>query len=186
VETDLLNPSSPYSASKTAADLLVNAYHVACGLEVAVARSTNNYGPNQHPEKLIPKLITNALRGKSLPIFGSGQNIRDWIFVDDNCGAILTVLEKGEKGQIYNIGGGNERKNLEIAKEILRCLSLPEAMLEFVPDRPGHDFRYFLNCERIHRLNWTPRVGVEEGFQKTIDWYKGGQWWWRPLVRSMR
>jgi len=181
-ETDVLNPSSPYSASKAAADLLVNAYHVTYGLEVTVTRSTNNYGPNQHPEKLIPRLITNSLRGKPLPIYGSGQNIRDWIFVDDNCGAILTVLEKGEKGQIYNIGGGNERKNLEIAKEILRCLSLPEAMIEFVPDRPGHDFRYSIQCSKVQRLGWRPQVGFEEGLQKTIDWYRTNEWWWRSLV----
>jgi dTDP-glucose 4,6-dehydratase len=184
VETDTLNPSSPYSASKAAADLLVNAYHVTYGLEVTVTRSTNNYGPNQHPEKFIPRLVTNALRGKPLPIYGSGQNIRDWIFVDDNCGAILTVLEKGEKGQIYNIGGGNERKNLEIAKEILRCLSLPEAMLEFVPDRPGHDLRYSIQCSKVQRLGWKPQVGFEEGLQKTVDWYRTNEWWWRPLVRA--
>jgi len=184
VETDALNPSSPYSASKAAADLLVNAYHVTYGLEVTVTRSTNNYGPNQHPEKFVPRLVTNALRGKPLPIYGSGQNIRDWIFVDDNCGAILTVLEKGEKGQIYNIGGRNERKNLEIAKEILRCLSLPETMLEFVPDRPGHDFRYSIQCSKVQRLGWKPQVGFEEGLQKTVDWYRTNEWWWRPLVRA--
>jgi dTDP-glucose 4,6-dehydratase len=182
VETDALNPSSPYSASKAAADLLVNAYHVTYGLEVTVTRSTNNYGPNQHPEKLIPRLITNALRGKRLPIYGSGENVRDWIFVEDNCRAILTVLGKGDKGQIYNIGGGNERKNIEIAKEILHYLSLPEAMLEFVPDRPGHDFRYSLACDKIHRLGWKPQMGFEEGLQKTIDWYKANKSWWRPLV----
>ena len=182
VETDALNPSSPYSASKAAADLLVNAYHITYGLEVTVTRSTNNYGPNQHPEKFIPRLVTNALRGKPLPIYGSGQNIRDWIFVDDNCGAILTVLEKGEKGQIYNIGGGNERKNLEIAKEILRYLSLPEAMLEFVPDRPGHDFRYSIQCSKVQRLGWKPQVGFEEGLQKTVDWYRTNEWWWLHLV----
>ncbi len=182
VETDVLNPSSPYSASKAAADLLVNAYHITYGLEVTVTRSTNNYGPNQHPEKLIPRLITNALRGKPLPIYGSGENIRDWIFVEDNCGAILTVLEKGEKGETYNIGGGNERKNVEIAKEILRCLSLPEAMIEFVGDRPGHDFRYSLNCDKAHRLGWKAHVDFGEGLQKTIDWYTTNQWWWRRLV----
>jgi len=182
VETDVLNPSSPYSASKAAADLLVNAYHITYGLEVTVTRSTNNYGPNQHPEKLIPRLITNALRGKPLPIYGSGENIRDWIFVEDNCGAILTVLEKGEKGETYNIGGGNERKNVEIAKEILRCLSLPEAMIKFVGDRPGHDFRYSLNCDKAHRLGWKPHVDFGKGLQKTIDWYTTNQWWWRRLV----
>lgn len=181
-ETDRLEPSSPYSASKAAADLLVNSYHVTYDLEVTVTRSTNNYGPNQHPEKLIPRLITSALRGKPLPIYGSGQNVRDWIFVEDNCKAILRVLEKGKKGETYNIGGGNERRNVEIAKEILRCLSLPERMIEFVGDRPGHDFRYSLACDKIHRLGWKPQMGFEEGLQKTIDWYEANKWWWRPLV----
>jgi dTDP-glucose 4,6-dehydratase len=182
VETDALNPSSPYSASKAAADLLVNAYHVTYGLEVTVTRSTNNYGPNQHPEKLIPRLITNALRGKRLPIYGSGENVRDWIFVEDNCRAILTVLEKGEKGQIYNIAGGNERKNIEIACEILRRLLLPETMVEFVAERPGHDFRYSLDCEKTAGLGWKPQLTFEDGLQKTIDWYVTNKSWWRPLV----
>ena len=181
-ETDLLNPSSPYSASKAAADLLVNAYYVTYGLEVTVTRSTNNYGPRQHPEKLIPRLITNALRGKTLPIFGSGKNVRDWIFVEDNCRAIHFVLEKGEKGQIYNIGGSNERENIEVAAQILRRLSLPESLIEHVPDRLGHDFRYSLNCEKIHRLGWTPQVLFEEGLEKTIDWYRSNEQWWRRLI----
>jgi dTDP-glucose 4,6-dehydratase len=181
-ETDLLNPSSPYSASKAAADLLVNAYHVTCGLDVTVTRSTNNYGPNQHPEKLIPRLITNALRGKPLPIYGSGENVRDWIFVEDNCRAIRFVLEKGEKGHVYNIAGGNGRRNVDIAREILHHLSLPNAMMTFVPDRPGHDFRYSLDCEKIQHLGWKPQMGFEEGLQRTIEWYKVNKSWWRPLV----
>ena len=181
-ETDLLNPSSPYSASKAAADLLVNAYHVTFGMDVTVTRSTNNYGPNQHPEKLIPKLITNAFRGKPLPIYGSGKNVRDWIFVEDNCRAIRFVLEKGEKGQIYNIAGGNERRNIEIAAKILQHLSLPEAMIEHVADRAGHDFRYSLDCEKIHRLGWKPQVPFEKGLERTIDWYRSNEWWWRRLV----
>ena len=181
-ETDLLNPSSPYSASKAAADLLVSAYYVTYGLDVTVTRSTNNYGPNQHPEKLIPRLITSALRGKPLPIYGSGKNVRDWIFVEDNCRATQSVLEKGEKGQIYNIAGGNERENIGIAAQILRRLSLPETMIEHVPDRPGHDFRYSLDCEKIHHLGWRPQVPFEDGLEKTIDWYRTNKWWWRPLV----
>jgi dTDP-glucose 4,6-dehydratase len=181
-ETDLLNPSSPYSASKAAADLLVNAYHVTFGMDVTVTRSTNNYGPNQHPEKLIPRLITNALRGKPLPIYGSGKNVRDWIFVEDNCQAIQFVLEKGEKGQIYNIAGNNERENIEIAARILRRLSLPDTMIEYVEDRPGHDFRYSLDCRKIHLLGWRPQVPFEEGLQKTIDWYRSNDRWWRRLV----
>jgi dTDP-glucose 4,6-dehydratase len=181
-ETDVLNPSSPYSATKAAADLLVSSYFVTYGLDVAVTRSTNNYGPNQHPEKLIPRLITNALRGKPLPIYGLGKNVRDWIFVEDNCRAIHFVLEKGEKGQIYNIAGGNERENMEVATQILGRLSLPESMIEHVPDRPGHDFRYSLNCEKIHRLGWRPLVPFEEALQKTIDWYKSNEPWWRRLI----
>jgi dTDP-glucose 4,6-dehydratase len=185
-EADVLNPSSPYSASKAAADLLVNAYHITYGADVVVTRSTNNYGPNQHPEKLIPRLITNALRGKRLPIYGTGENVRDWIFVEDNCRAILTAMEKGEKGQIYNIAGGNEKKNVDIAKKILHRLSLPETMIEFVGDRPGHDFRYSLKCDKILGLGWKPKVGFDEGLQKTIDWYEANNWWWRPLVERRR
>lgn len=182
METDPLNPSSPYSASKAAADLLVNAYYITYGLEVTVTRSTNNYGPNQHPEKLIPRLITKALRGKRLPIYGSGENVRDWIFVEDNCRAIQFVLEKGRKGQIYNIAGGNEKKNIDIATEILRRLSLPETMIEFVNDRPGHDYRYSLDCAKILQLGWKPHVSFEQGLQKTIDWYRSNRWWWHPRV----
>jgi len=181
-ESDVLNPSSPYSASKAAADLLVSAYHRTYGMEVVVTRSTNNYGPNQHPEKLIPRLITNALRGKPLPIYGTGENIRDWIFVKDNCDAIRLVLEKGDKGQVYNIAGEHERSNISIAREVLNRLSLPEEMIEFVHDRPGHDFRYSLNCEKIRHLGWTPRVSLDEGLQKTIDWYTANKWWWRRLA----
>jgi dTDP-glucose 4,6-dehydratase len=181
-ETDLLNPSSAYSASKAAADLIVNAYYVTYGLDATVTRSTNNYGPNQHPEKLIPRLVTNALRGKPLPIYGTGENIRDWLFVDDNCRAIQLVLEKGKKGQVYNIAGGNEKKNIEIAREILRQFSLPESMVDFIGDRQGHDFRYSLDCEKIHHLGWEPQVAFNDGLQKTIDWYRTNSWWWRPLV----
>ena len=181
-ETDAFNPSSPYSASKAAADLLVNAYYVTYGLDVTVTRSTNNYGPNQHPEKLIPRLVTNALRGKALPIYGTGENVRDWIFVEDNCRAIRFVLEKGEKGQAYNIAGGNEKKNIDIAKEILHHLSLPETMMKFVTDRPGHDLRYSLDCQKVHHLGWKPQVDFEQGLLKTVEWYRSNEWWWRRLA----
>jgi dTDP-glucose 4,6-dehydratase len=177
-----LTPSSPYSASKGAADLLAKAYHITYGMEVFVTRSTNNYGPNQHPEKLVPRLITNALRAKPLPIYGTGGNIRDWIFVEDNCRAIQLVSEKGESGEVYNIGAGNEKKNIEVAREILRRFSLPETMIEFVDDRPGHDFRYSVNWERIRRLGWKPEISLEEGLQRTVDWYRANEGWWRPLV----
>jgi dTDP-glucose 4,6-dehydratase len=181
-ETDVLNPSSPYSASKAAADLLVNSYHVTYGLDVTVTRSTNNYGPNQHPEKLIPRLITNALRGRPLPIYGMGKNVRDWIYVEDNCRAIRVVLERGKKGQVYNIAGGSEKKNIEVAREILRYLSLPCTMMQFVENRPGHDFRYSLDCQKIQSLGWRPEVVFREGLRRTIDWYSNNDWWWRGLV----
>jgi len=181
-ETDALNPSSPYSASKAAADLLVNAYYVTYDLGVGVTRSTNNYGPNQHPEKFISKLTTNALRGKPLPIYSRGENVRDWIYVEDNCRAIQAVLERGGKGQVYNIAGGNEKRNIDVATEILRRLSPPGSMIQFVSDRPGHDFRYSLECDKIHRLGWKPQVSFEDGLQKTIDWYAANKWWWHPLV----
>ena len=185
-ETDPLKPSNPYSASKAAADLLVNSFCVTYGLDACVTRSTNNYGPNQHPEKLIPRLVTNGLRGRPLPIYGTGMNVRDWIYVEDNCRAIRLVLERGKKKQVYNIGGGNERKNVEIAKEILRHLSLPETMMEFVEDRPGHDLRYSLECSKIHRLGWKACLPFEQGLQKTIRWYTTNRWWWAPLVEQTR
>ncbi len=181
-ETDVLHPSNPYSASKAAADLLVNAYHTTYGLHVTVTRSTNNYGPNQHPEKFIPRLITNALRKKPAPIYGSGMNVRDWIFVDDNCRAIRLILEKGATGEVYNIAGRNQKRNIDVAREILRRLSIPMTMIRFVADRPGHDFRYSLNCEKIRQLGWKPRVAFEEGLQVTIDWYASNRWWWSTLV----
>lgn len=181
-ETDPLYPSSPYSASKAAADLIVNAYCITYDVDVTVTRSTNNYGPNQHPEKLIPKLVTNALRGKPLPIYGAGENVRDWIFVEDNCRAVQLVLEKGDKGQVYNIAGGNERKNIDVARDVLRYLSLPDTMVSFVADRPGHDFRYSLDCQKIRELGWKPHVAFDQGLRKTIDWYRSNEWWWRRLV----
>ena len=181
-EIDALSPSSPYSASKAAADLLVHAYCATYDLDVAVTRSTNNFGPYQHPEKLIPRLITNALRGKPLPIYGSGENVRDWIFVRDNCRAIRLVLEKGSRGEVYNVAGGNEKKNIDVAAAILRRLSLPETMIGFVTDRPGHDFRYSLDWEKIRKLGWQPEVPFDEGLQETIGWYTANEWWWRQLV----
>jgi dTDP-glucose 4,6-dehydratase len=184
-ETDPLNPSSPYSASKAAADLLVNSYYVTYELDACITRSTNNYGPNQHPEKLIPKLITNAIRGRPLPIYGEGQNVRDWIFVEDNCRAIRLVLEKGKKGQVYNIGGASEKKNSEIAREILVRLLLPETLMQFVEDRPGHDLRYSVDCTKMHSLGWRPEVTFGEGLQRTLDWYGSNRWWWRHLVQSV-
>jgi len=182
-EDDILDPSSPYSASKAGADLLVKAYYKTYGLPVLITRSSNNFGPYQYPEKLIPVLILNALHEKSLPIYGEGKNIRDWIYVLDNCEAIDLIFQKGKIGEIYNIGTGNEKTNIEIANLILKGLNKPKSLIEFVMDRPGHDFRYSLNCEKIKKLGWKPKVRFEEGIEKTIKWYVENRWWWEPLLQ---
>jgi len=170
-EGDPLKPSSPYAASKAAADMLVHSYFVTYGLPVLIVRSTNNFGHYQHPEKLIPKLIINAISGKPLPIYGDGKNVRDWLYVVDNCEAIDLILRKGKIGEIYNVGAGNEKTNLEVANFILKELGKPKSLIKFVKDRPGHDLRYSLNCEKIKKLGWKPRTSFEEGMKKTIEWY---------------
>jgi dTDP-glucose 4,6-dehydratase len=182
-ESDLLDPSSPYSASKAGADLLVKAYHKTYGVPVLLTRSSNNFGPFQYPEKLIPVLIINALHDKPLPIYGEGKNVRDWIYVLDNCEAIDLIFQKGGLGETYNIGAGNEKTNIEIANLILKKLNKPESLIEFVMDRPGHDFRYSLNCEKIKKMGWEPKVSFEEGIEKTIKWYVENRWWWGPLLQ---
>lgn len=180
-EGDMLDPSSPYSASKAGAELLVRAYHKTYGLPVLITRSSNNFGPFQFPEKLIPVLIIKALHNEPPPIYGDGLNVRDWIYVMDNCRAIDVVFRKGEVGGIYNIGADNERTNLEIAKLILEELGKPESLIEFVEDRPGHDFRYSLNTERIQELGWVPEYGFESAMRETIKWYREHEWWWTIL-----
>ncbi|MBT9151048.1 MAG: dTDP-glucose 4,6-dehydratase 2 [candidate division WS2 bacterium] len=182
-EEDILEPSSPYSASKAGADLLVKAYHKTYGLPVLITRSSNNFGPYQYPEKLIPVLILNALHDKPLPIYGDGKNVRDWIFVLDNCEAIDFVFQKGKLGEIYNIASGDERENIEVAKLILKELNKPESLIKFVEDRPGHDFRYSLNCEKIKALGWMAKTKFEEGLKKTIQWYRKNKWWWKSLIK---
>ena len=180
-EDDILSPSSPYSASKAGADMLCRAYHRTYALPVLITRSSNNYGAYQYPEKFIPLLITNALKGKRLPIYGDGSNVRDWVYVMDNCSAIDTVFQKGRAGEIYNIGANEERRNIEIAKLVLRKLNKPSILIQFVKDRPGHDFRYSLETEKIGSLGWKPKTIFEEGLQKTIEWYAKNEWWWAPL-----
>ncbi len=181
-ESDPLSPSSPYSASKASADLLVLSYFVTHDLPVMITRSSNNFGPHQHPEKLVPRFITNALRGKELPIYGDGLNVRDWIHVTDNCSAIDTVMHKGKNGEIYNIGGGNEKTNLEITEIILQTLAKPRELMKFVEDRKGHDRRYSIDCSKIKNLGWSPIHPFEEAMRETIEWYKNNEWWWNPLV----
>lgn len=180
-ETDTLHPSSPYSASKAGADLLVLAYYKTYGLPVVITRSSNNFGPNQYPEKLIPLFITNALENKELPLYGDGKNVRDWIYVKDNCEAIERVLLDGESGEIYNIGAGNEIENREITYIILKELKKPKSLVRHVKDRPGHDRRYSIDCEKIRKLGWNPRTDFLKGVRETIHWYVENEWWWRKI-----
>jgi dTDP-glucose 4,6-dehydratase len=178
-EKDPLTPSNPYSASKASADLLAHSYCITYDLPVIITRSSNNFGPYQHREKLIPKLITNALQNKPLPIYGDGRNFRDWIHVSDNCEAIDRVLFRGKVSEIYNVGTGKERANIEVAKKILRELGKPENLIRFVKDRPGHDRRYAVDCTKIRGLGWEPKTTFEDGLRKTIDWYRENRWWWK-------
>ena len=181
-ETDMLDPSSPYSASKAGADSLVRAYYKTYGLPVLTTRSSNNFGPYQYPEKLIPVLILNALHDKPLPIYGEGKNVRDWIYVLDNCEGIDFVFQKGKAGEVYNIGAGDERTNIEIANIVLKALNKTESLIKFVEDRPGHDFRYSLNTEKIKKVGWKPKYKFEDAFKETIKWYVENEWWWKALV----
>jgi len=183
-ETDILDPSSPYSASKAAGDHIALAFHKTYGLSVVVTRSSNNYGPFQYPEKLIPKLILRALHDQPLPIYGDGRQVRDWLYVTDNCAAVDMVARKGAAGEIYNIASGEEHMNIEVAKNILRILEKPESLLKQVPDRPGHDRRYSLNTAKIRALGWKPKLAFAEGLEKTVNWYMNNKWWWQPLTKD--
>lgn len=181
-EDDKLDPSSPYSASKAGGELLARSYVRTYGLNVMVTRSSNNYGPFQFPEKLIPVLIIKALRDQALPIYGEGTNVRDWLYVDDNCRAIDLVLRRGKPGDLVNIGSGNEVPNIVVAKLILSYMKKPESLIKFVQDRPGHDFRYSLQWERIKEIGWQPTVKFEDGLKRTVDWYLANEAWWRPIA----
>ncbi len=182
-ETTPLHPNSPYAASKASADMLALAYHHTFGLPVVITRCSNNYGPYQFPEKLIPLMIANALSDKPLPVYGDGMNVRDWIHVTDHCLAVDAVLHNGITGQIYNIGGNSERANLELVKLILRQLGKPESLIMFVKDRPGHDRRYAIDSSKIQReLGWKPQHSFEQGLEETIEWYQKHQPWWRRIV----
>jgi dTDP-glucose 4,6-dehydratase len=178
-----IEPSSPYSSSKAAADLLVQAWHRTFGLNTNITRCSNNYGPYQFPEKLIPVLCSKALANQPIPIYGDGSNIRDWIHVEDHNWAVLDVLEKGVSGRVYNIGSNNEQSNLELAKMLLRILGKPESLLTFVKDRPGHDWRYAIDSSRIQtELGWKPRYPLEKGLKQTIEWYQENQDWWKEIL----
>ena len=181
VETNNLNPSSPYSSSKAGSDLLALSYWHTHGLPVIVTRCTNNYGPFQYPEKLIPLFVTNLMEGKKVPIYGTGKNIRDWLYVIDHCRAISFLLENGQPGEVYNIGGGEEKTNLEITDTILRLLAEDKSMIEYVEDRKGHDFRYSLDFSKLRKMGWEPVFSFDEAMTTTVRWYVENEWWWRPL-----
>ena len=174
-----LAPSSPYSATKAAADHLVQAYHRTHGMDACITRCSNNYGPYQFPEKLIPLMIVNAMEGRRLPVYGKGENVRDWIHVEDHCRGVLAALERGRAGAVYNFGGASERRNLEVVREIVRAVGASEDLLEFVRDRPGHDRRYAIDFSVARReLGWEPTLTFEEGLAATVDWYRHNRGWW--------
>ena len=181
LETDTLMPRNPYSASKAGADRLAYSYFTTYKLPVIITRASNNFGPYQFPEKLIPLFVTNAIEDKKLPVYGDGKNIRDWLYVEDHCGAIQYIIENGEVGEIYNIGGGNELTNIEITDLILKETNKPDTLKKFVQDRLGHDRRYSLNCEKLANLGWTPKHDFPKAMKFTVDWYKKNDEWWKPL-----
>ena len=182
-EDHQLEPNSPYSASKAAADMIARAYFKTYRFPVIIARSSNNYGPYQFPEKFIPLLVTNAFQGKPLPIYGDGLYVRDWLYVEDNCEAILKVMEEGKEGEIYNIGGDSEKRNIDIAKEILNITGKSRMLLKHVADRPGHDRRYAIDFSKIRKeLGWKPITRFDDGLKRTIVWYKQNETWWRRII----
>ena len=182
-ETTPLHTSSPYSSSKAGADLLVNAYHRTFGLPTTISRCSNNYGPYQFPEKLIPLMIANAQADKPLPVYGEGLNVRDWLYVEDHCKAIDLIIRKGTVGEVYNIGGHNEMRNIDIVKIILEELGKPESLITHVTDRKGHDQRYAIDPAKIHaELGWLPETMFKDGIKKTIKWYLDNEEWWKDII----
>ena len=183
-ETDALAPRSPYSAAKAGSDLIALAYHETHGLPVVVTRSSNNFGPNQYPEKVIPLFVTNLLDGRKVPLYGDGLNVRDWCFVDDNCEAVDRVRRQGVTGEIYNIGAGNEITNKDLTLRLLARLGHDESMIEPVQDRLGHDRRYSIDTTKVRALGWSPRHDLDAALDQTVSWYRANSWWWEPLLGS--
>ncbi len=181
VETSPLEPSSPYSASKAGGDLLVSAFARTYGSEALIIRASNNYGPYQYPEKLIPLCILNALAGDPLPVYGDGMQVRNWLFVEDHCRAIDAVFERGETGQVYNVGGPDELPNIEVVKKIIELTGRDESIIEYVTDRPGHDRRYSLSSQKLIDLGWEAQVDFAEGIERTVNWYRDNEAWWEPI-----
>jgi dTDP-glucose 4,6-dehydratase len=180
-ETDELRPRNPYSASKAGADRLAYSYWATFDVPVVITRASNNYGPNQFPEKVIPLFITNAIDDLPLPLYGDGMNERDWLHVSDHCRAIDIAIESGTAGEVYNIGGGNEVRNADLTRRILQLTGKPESLIRHVEDRPGHDRRYSLDTTKLQKLGWKPRVPFEQGLAETVAWYRQNEWWWRPV-----
>lgn len=181
-----LRPNSPYAASKASADLLVRAYYETYHIPAIIIRPSNNYGPYQFPEKFIPLMITNLIKDKPIPIYGEGRNIRDWLFVEDNCRAIEMILHEGRTGEVYNVGGNSEMRNIDLARAVLKIMDKEEEMITYVKDRPGHDYRYALDSSKVQReLGWRPETDITEGLRKTIYWYLNNEWWWSPLKERL-
>jgi len=181
VETHNLLPNSPYAASKAGGDLMCRAYHVTYGVPVVITRGSNNFGPYQYPEKVIPLFITNALDDEHLPLYGDGLNVRDWLYVLDHCEAIYLMLREGQDGEVYNVGGGTELTNLQLTEGILDLMGKPKSLIQFVEDRPGHDRRYSLDSTKIHELGWQPNHNFEQALEATVRWYTENRWWWEKI-----
>jgi dTDP-glucose 4,6-dehydratase len=180
-ETDELRPRNPYAASKAGADRLAYSYFATYGVPVVITRASNNYGPYQFPEKLIPLFITNAIDSRPLPLYGDGGHVRDWLHVADHCRAIDLIIDRADAGEVYNVGGGNEMSNLEITRRILELVGRPDSLVRHVPDRQGHDRRYSLDSSRLRALGWAPAVPFASGLEQTVEWYASNEWWWRPI-----
>ena len=180
-ETDELKPRNPYSASKAGADRLAYSYWATYGVPVVITRASNNYGPNQFPEKVIPLFITNALDNRSVPLYGDGLNVRDWLHVEDHCAGVDLLIDHGVDGEVYNIGGGNEVRNIDLTRRILALAGRSDALISPVADRPGHDRRYALDTTKLRGLGWAPRTDFESGLAATVQWYRDNEWWWRPI-----
>lgn len=181
-----LRPNSPYAASKASGDMLVRAYHETYGFPAIIVRPSNNYGPYQFPEKFIPLMITNLMDNEPIPVYGEGSNVRDWLFVEDNCRAIDIILHEGKDGEVYNVGGSAEMRNMDIVRKVLDIMDKDESFITFVKDRPGHDYRYALDNSKIAReLGWRPSVDLDRGLEKTVQWYRDNEWWWKPLKEKL-
>ncbi len=184
-ETDEIRPSNPYSASKAGADRLAYSFWATHNTPIVIARASNNYGPNQFPEKVIPLFITNAIDDRTVPLYGDGLNVRDWLHVDDHCRALDLLIADGEPGEVYNVGGGHEITNIELTRELLRLLNKPDSLIQRVDDRPGHDHRYCLDTMKLRKLGWQPMVNFVQGLTDTVMWYQENESWWRPVKENI-